>query len=67
MKLKKKENQNVDASFLLRRGRKYLREEIGRQSVEQRLKERPSRDCPTWRSIPRHQTQTLLQMPTRAC
>jgi hypothetical protein len=34
--------------------------EIRRQSVEQRLKERPSSDCPTWRSIsctvtkPRH-------------
>jgi hypothetical protein len=37
MKLKKKEDQSV---------------EIQRQSVEQRQKERPSRDCPTWGSIP---------------
>ena len=29
-----------------------LHVEIQRQSVEQRLKERPSRDCPTWGSIP---------------
>jgi hypothetical protein len=27
---------------------KYSREEIWRQSMEQRRKERPSRDCPTW-------------------
>jgi hypothetical protein len=51
MKLKK-EDQSVDASVLLRRGTKYSWEEIRRQSVEQRLKERPSRDCPTWESIP---------------
>jgi hypothetical protein len=45
MKLKKKEDQSVGASVLLRRGNKILKEEIQRQSVEQRLKERPSRDC----------------------
>jgi hypothetical protein len=33
-------------------GTKYSQEEIWIQSVEQRLKERPSRDCPTWGSIP---------------
>ena len=33
-------------------GTKYSQEEIWRQSVEQRLKERPFRDCPTWGSIP---------------
>ena len=48
MKLKKKEDQSVDASVLLRRGTKYSGEETWRQSVEQRLKERPSRDFPTW-------------------
>jgi hypothetical protein len=47
MKPKKKEDQNVDASVLLRRVYKYSQEEIWRKSVEQRLKERPSRDCPT--------------------
>ena len=33
-------------------GTKYSLEEIWRQSVEQRLKEKSSRDCPTWGSIP---------------
>jgi hypothetical protein len=37
-------------SFL--EGKKYSWEEIWRQRVDQRLKERPSRDCPTWGSIP---------------
>jgi len=32
MKLKKKEDQNVDASVLLRRGTKYSQEEIHRQN-----------------------------------
>jgi hypothetical protein len=36
----------------LERGTKYLRKQIWRQCVEQRLKERPSKDCPTWGSIP---------------
>jgi hypothetical protein len=60
MKLKKNEDQSVDASVLLKRGTKYSREEIQRKSVEQRLKEKPSRDCPTWESLlytdtkPRH-------------
>jgi hypothetical protein len=50
MKLKKKEDQSVDISVLLKRGSKYSCKEI--QSVEQNLKERPSSDCPTWESIP---------------
>ena len=33
-------------------GTKYPWKEIQRQSVEQKLKERPSRDCHTWGSIP---------------
>jgi hypothetical protein len=47
-----KEDQSVDISVLLRGGTKYSQEEIWRQSVKQRLKERLSRDCPTWGSIP---------------
>jgi hypothetical protein len=39
MKLKKKEDQSVDTSILLRRGKKYPWNELQRQSVEQRLKE----------------------------
>jgi hypothetical protein len=31
---------------------KYSQEEIQSKSEEQRLKEQPSRDCPTWESIP---------------
>jgi hypothetical protein len=52
MKLKKKEDQSVDTLVLLRRGNKIPMGGNMRQSVEQRLKERPSRDCPTWGSIP---------------
>jgi hypothetical protein len=47
MKLKKKEDQSMRASVLHRRGTKYSREEMRRQSVEQRLEERPLRDCPS--------------------
>ena len=43
----KKEDQSVDTLVFLRRDTKYPWENIQRQSVEQRLKERPSRDCPT--------------------
>ena len=38
MNLKKKEDQSVDASVLLRRGSKILTEKIQKQNVEQRLK-----------------------------
>jgi hypothetical protein len=31
---------------------KFSWQQTWRQSMEQRLKERPSRDCPTWGSIP---------------
>jgi hypothetical protein len=47
MKLKKKEDKTWLLQSLLEGGTKYSQEEIWRQSVEQRLKERPSRDCPT--------------------
>jgi hypothetical protein len=51
MKPRKKEDQNVDASVLFKRGNK-IQKEIRRQSVKQGLKERPSRDCPNWGFIP---------------
>jgi hypothetical protein len=38
--------------FFLEGERKYSQEEIWRQSVEQRLKESPSREYHTWESIP---------------
>jgi hypothetical protein len=51
MKLKKMEDQRVDASVLLRWGNKIW-EQIWKQVVEQRLKERPARDLPICQSIP---------------
>ena len=48
MKLKKKEDQNVGALVFLRKGTKYSQEQLWRQSVGQRLKERPFRECLTW-------------------
>jgi hypothetical protein len=47
MKLKKEEDQNVDTSILLRRGNKMPVRGSTEKSVEQKLKERRSRDCPT--------------------
>ena len=71
MKLKKEKDQSLGASvqFFLERRTTYSGEQIWRQSVEQRLKERPSRDCPTWGFIPdnSHQTLTLLWMLRNAC
>jgi hypothetical protein len=51
MKFKKLEDHSVVISALLRRGAKVPRKEIQRESVKQRLKERPPRDCPTWGPI----------------
>jgi hypothetical protein len=51
LKLKKKEGQSVDTSVLVRRGNKIPMEGVT-ESSEQRLKERPSRDCLTWGCIP---------------
>jgi hypothetical protein len=48
---RRKTNVWVLQSFL-ERGAKYSWEQIWRQSVEQRLKERPFRDCPTGAFIP---------------
>jgi hypothetical protein len=51
MKLRKKEDQSVDVSVLLRRGNKILMG--GDTETKCRAEtERPSRDCPTWGSIP---------------
>ena len=50
MKFKKKEDQSVDTSVFLEEGTKFPWKEL--QSIELRLKEGPSRDCPTQGSIP---------------
>jgi hypothetical protein len=48
MKLKKKEDQSVDVSSFLEGETKFTMEEIWRQSVEQKLKERPEIAPPLW-------------------
>jgi hypothetical protein len=51
MKLKKKEDQSVDTSILLRRGNNIPMERVTKCGADiDRM--RPSRDCPTWGSIP---------------
>jgi hypothetical protein len=52
MKLKKKETKVRMLRSFIKGGTKYTWEQIWRQSVNQRLKERPPRDYPTWGSIP---------------
>jgi hypothetical protein len=52
MKLKKKEDQSVDTSLLLRMGNKIPMEGVAETKLKLRWKERPSRDCPTRGSIP---------------
>jgi hypothetical protein len=54
MKFKKKEDRSINVSDLLRSGKKILNggNTIRSQTVEERLKERPFRDCHTWGSIP---------------
>jgi hypothetical protein len=51
MKLKKKKDY-VLMLWSLEGETKYSWDEIQRQNVEHRLRERPSRDCPTWGFIP---------------
>ena len=69
MKLKKKEDQNVDTLILLRKGNKIPMEGVTE------TKFRAESDGMTIQRllhlgihpINNHQMQTLLQMPTRAC
>jgi len=68
IKLKKLEDQRIDASVLLRRGNKVFNEEIGRQSAEERLREWLSRAGPPGDpSICCYKTHTILWMPRGAC
>jgi hypothetical protein len=55
----KKEDKSVDASVLLKRENKILMEGNMETSVKQRLKERTSRDCATWGSIPNTDTKPI--------
>ena len=69
MKLKKKKDQSVDTSFLLRIGNKIPMEgvtetkfgaEAGVRTIQRLLH-------PEIHTIISHQTQTLLHMPARFC
>jgi hypothetical protein len=51
MELKKKEDQSVDASILLSSGNKIPMEGVTETKCGAEMKEKPSRDCPTWGSI----------------
>jgi hypothetical protein len=61
------ESEHPSISKILTQNCSCLKEIQG-QRVEQRLKERPSRECPIWGSIPHaDQTQILLLMPRSVC
>jgi hypothetical protein len=68
MKLKKKEDQSVAISFLLRMGNKIPMEGVSETKFEAEIegkKERLSRDCPTWGSIPYTTTKPRLYFISR--
>jgi hypothetical protein len=69
MKLKKKEDQSVDTSILLRRGNKILMEEVTETKSRTETEGTTIQRLPHLgiNSINNHQRQTLLWMPTRAC
>jgi hypothetical protein len=69
MKLKKKEDQSVDTSFLFKMGNKIPMEGVTetkfRAETEGRTIQRLAH--PGIHPINNHQTQTLLYMPARFC
>jgi hypothetical protein len=69
MKLKKKEDQRVDTSILLRRGNKIPMEGVTETTFRAETEGMTVQKLPHLgiHPINNHQTQTLLQMPTRAC
>jgi hypothetical protein len=69
MKLKKKEDQSVDASVLLRRGSKIPMEGVTETKCGVEMERRTIQRLPHLgiHPINNHQTQTLLWMSTRAC
>jgi hypothetical protein len=68
MKLKK-EDQSLDTLILLRRGNKIPMEEVTETEFRAETKGRSIQRLlhPGIHPINNHQTQTLLQMPTRFC
>jgi hypothetical protein len=69
MKLKKKEDQSVDTSFLLRTGNKILMEGVTETKFGAETKGWTIQRLPHLGIHPiyNHQTQTLLYMPERFC
>jgi hypothetical protein len=69
MKLKKKEDQNVDTSFLLRMGNKIPMEGVTETKfgVERKGWTIQRLPHPGIHQINNHQTQTLLHMPAKFC
>ena len=69
MKLKKKEDQSVDTSFLLRMGNKIPMEGVAETKFEAKTKGWTIQRLPHLgiHPINNHQTQTLLHMPARFC
>jgi hypothetical protein len=67
MKLKKKEDQSMDTSFLLRMGNKISMEGVTETKFGAETEERPIQRLPHLGIDPiyNHQTQTLLHMPAR--
>jgi hypothetical protein len=69
MKLKKKEDQRVDTSFLLRMGDKILMEGVTETKFRAETEGRMIQRMPLLgiHPIDNHQTQTLLHMSERFC
>ena len=67
MKLKKKEDQSVDTSILLRRGNKIPMEGVTKTKCESETEGMTIQRLPHLEIHPiySHQTQTLLHMPER--
>jgi hypothetical protein len=69
MKLKKKEDQSVDTLLLLRRGNKISMKGVTETKFGAETEGMTIQRLPHLGIYPinNHQTQTLWQMPTRAC
>jgi hypothetical protein len=69
MKLKKKEDKSVDASFLLRMGNKILMEGVTETKFGAETEGRTIQRLPhPWiHPINIHQSQTVLHIPARFC
>jgi hypothetical protein len=69
MKIKKKEDQRVDTSSLLRMGNKIPMEGVTETKFGAEIERRTIQSLPHQGIHPKisHQTQTLLHMPARFC